>query len=121
MSMNRNKLADLDRRATVPELTIALLRRARGLDLIHKPEEQAQYVTKTEHLGYRPGLYESSAGYDYDADIDNCHVILVTEEVNYPVQGYPEAYDNTVDTFYDRPTYAHEQSQERFRLVDKWA
>ena len=116
MSMNRNKLADLDRRAAVPALTIALLSRALGLGLIHKPEDQAQYVTKTEHLGYRPGLYESSAGYDFDADLDNCHVILVTEDVNYPVQGYPEAYYNDVDPFY---TYAHKQSQERFRLVDK--
>ena len=120
MSMNRNKLADLDRRAAVPALTIALLRRACGLDLIHKPEDQAQYVTKTEHFGYRPGLYESSAGYDIDADIDNCHVILVTEDVNYPVQGYPEAYDYAVDLFYG-PTYAHKQSQERFRLVYKLA
>ena len=118
MSMNRNKLADLDRRAAVPALTIALLRRCGGLDLIHKPEDQAQYVTKTEHFHYRPGLYESSAGYDIDADIDNCHVILVTEDVNYPVQGYPEAYDHDVDPFY---TYAHKQSQERFRLVDKRA
>ena len=55
MSMNRNKLADLDRRAAVPALTLALLSRCDGLDLIHKPEDQAQYVTKTEHLGYRPG------------------------------------------------------------------
>ena len=121
MSMNRNKLADLDRRAAIPGLITSLLRRARGLDLIHKPEDQAQYVTKTEHLGYRPGLYESSAGYDYDADLDNCHVILVTEEVNYPVQGYPEAYDHAVDPFYDGPAWAHKQSQERFLLVDKWA
>ena len=118
MSMNRNKLADLDRRAAVPALTIALLRRARGLDLIHKPEDQAKYVTKTEHFHYRPGLYESSAGYDFEADLDNCHVILVTEDVNYPVQGYPEAYYDDVDPFY---TYTHKQSQERFRLVDKWA
>lgn len=121
MSMNRNKLADLDRRAAVPELTIALLRRARGLDLIHKPEDQAKYVTKTEAYFYTPGVYESSAGYDFEADLDKCHVILVTEDVNYPVQGYPEAYDNAVDPFYDGPAYAHKQSQERFRLVDKWA
>ena len=118
MSMNRNKLADLDRRAAVPALTIALLRRARGLDLIHKPEDQAKYVTKTEHFHYRPGLYESSAGYDFEADLDNCHVILVTEDVNYPVQGYPEAYYDDVDPFY---TYTHKQSQERLRRVDKWA
>lgn len=108
--MNRNKLADLDRRAAVPELTIALLLRARGLDLVHRPEDQAKYVTKTE----------PSAGYDFDADIDNCHVILVTEDVNYPVQGYPEAYDRAADPFYYGPVYNHEQSQERLRLVNKW-
>lgn len=118
--MNRNKLADLDRRAAVPELTIALLLRARGLDLVHRPEDQAKYVTKTEPLGYRPGLYETSAGYDVDADIDNCHVILVTEDVNYPVQGYPEAYDRAADPFYYGPVYNHKQSQERLCLVNKW-
>lgn len=90
--MNRNQLADLDLRAGVPAATRSLLRRAKGLDLL-EPINDAEQVTKLEHLHYRPGPYESSAGFDLEAGIDQCHVILVTERVNYPIAGYPEAYD----------------------------
>lgn len=91
MSVSRQALRDLDLRASVPDITQDLLRRAEGLDLLY-PDANAEQVTKLEHLSYKLKPGESDAGIDFDAPIDQCRVVLVTEKVNYPIAGYPEAY-----------------------------
>lgn len=95
--LTREDLKNLDRRAAVPSNVRALLRRAIGLEIL-EPEDDAEYITKTEHLHYPLGRGETFAGYDFDADIDNCKVVLVCEDVNYPVAGYPEAYDQSIQS-----------------------
>lgn len=89
--VTRNALNDLDKRAAVPASVRNLLRRAKGLDLL-EPAVDANYVTELKPLGYKLKHNETFAGYDFEADVDHCMVVLVCESVNYPIEGYPEAY-----------------------------
>lgn len=89
-NVNRNTLSDLNLRDGVSLGMLALLSRARGLDLL-QPQEYAEEHTELREY-YEPlGIGESNAG------IDLMHgkmqrVVLVIDTINYPVAGYPPAY-----------------------------
>src|SRR5690606_7090555 len=89
--LTNEDLKNLDRRAAVPAITRTLLRRAVGLELL-EPTDDAELVTELKPMRYQLKRGETFAGYDFEADIEHCKVVLVTEEVNYPIAGYPEAY-----------------------------
>ena len=69
MSMNAQKHKDLDRRAGVPALTLALLSRARGLDLLTYDEGPIWEKVQLARKQYFPQVVD----------------------LNYPVPGYPPA------------------------------
>ena len=92
--MNNEKRKHLAIRDRVSDNVLVLLSRAEGLELLDHTAGLVQYV-KAVHPAYRLQRDEQFAGYDVFAeDINEAKHVLVTEDIEYPIAGFPEAYDN---------------------------
>lgn len=88
--MNQQDHRNLQRRDSVSPLTMALLARADGLDLLTPGE----YVAEHTELRASPAcaVGESYQGLTLDSN-RLAHVILVTDEVFYPQPGWSKRAD----------------------------
>jgi len=94
--LNPQQRKDLNLRDGVSVPMLDLLGRAVGLDL-RRPFEYVEQHTEYRELHERLGPDETFQGFHFDGgkgadSTDMKAVVLVTNGINYPEPGYPEAY-----------------------------
>lgn len=86
MSINQQKLRDLDLRTQVSPSMIGLLRRANGLELLTGRDSATEY---SDHrpAGHKTVLGETFLGWDF-VDGKLVKLVMVVEDVHYPAPGW---------------------------------
>lgn len=89
--INQEQAKHLALRDRVPDLVLAVLSRAEGLDLLQHPEDRSiiTHAFKAEDAVPYGSLF---VGFEFAEGGDLLFKYEVTAGVHYPVAGYPEAY-----------------------------